>query len=418
MPAAVLCAALSLSTGALAAHATPPPPGSIQLVDVSTTPGVASTKGLEGILGNEAISISGNGRYVAFISSSPDLPEALPGQASLYLRDLVAGWTRLIGDSNWIPVGEPSVSDDGSVVAYSALNTGVSPFGQAVVWTTDTDTTALISDSYEGAGHGVNSEVSWVKVSASGHEFLYMTGASDVVAGDLDLRFAPRAYLRDARGDTVFAAGDPTLMEYQADLSADGRFIVFLSWEDHTALPANRHLQVYVRDRLLATTQLVSRNLGATAGGDGDSLHISMSSDGRYVSFDSNSSDLASIAHRDLGKSYSYLYDRSLDHLTVESLDSAGDPVPGNAPSISDDASKLTYIGEDDQVYLRSRALGSTRLLSLNRLAESGNGDSGLARISADGHFVSLASQATNLTGDTYPAHAIPPSHVLVANIG
>src|ERR1041385_3750981 len=78
-----------------------------------------------------------------------------------------------------------------------------------------------------------------------------------------------------------------------AGVSADGRFIVFVSRADN--LVANDHngaFDVFVRDRALDKTFLVSVDAGGTHSGNGASLAASISADGRFVAFESSASDL------------------------------------------------------------------------------------------------------------------------------
>ena len=84
-------------------------------------------------------------------------------------------------------------------------------------------------------------------------------------------------------------------------LSPDGRFVLFASSADDLLVMTNGArmatlippaLNVFLRDRTNATTTLVSVNLTGTNGGNGDSLPAGLSTDGRYVLFESSASDL------------------------------------------------------------------------------------------------------------------------------
>src|SRR5262249_58444750 len=77
-------------------------------------------------------------------------------------------------------------------------------------------------------------------------------------------------------------------------IAADGRFVAFDSLAT-TLDPADGDLapDVFVRDLQTNTTSLVSRAGGAGAKGDGASSQPSISADGRFVAFESVSSNLA-----------------------------------------------------------------------------------------------------------------------------
>ncbi|MCS5733599.1 TolB family protein [Herbiconiux daphne] len=405
-PAAALCAVLTLATGALTAQAAPPPVGTIQLVDVSTTPGVAEADGAWGQ------TISGDGRYIVFISASPDLPGAFPGHAELYLRDLLSGFTRQIGDTNWIPQqSAPSISDDGSQVAYTALNADVSPYPQAVLWTVDSDGTTLLSDSWENLGHGVNDSVESVDLAAAGGAVAYSTWATDVIASDVTPERTLRVYKQDASGTDIEVAVDGTQWQTGPVISADGRFVAYLS-QPTTAPRRWVTAQVNLRDTVLGTTQLISHAYDGSQGAD----HISMSADARYIAFES-SCNCYDGGPEVLGSSV-FVHDRVTGKTTAEAVDLAGEFVSNAGwPSLSADGLTLAY-ATGGQIYLRDRVTYDVRLISKNRVPDVGSGSSHQPVVSADGHFVTWATWATNLTGDTYPSRPVPPTHILVANVG
>ncbi len=79
-------------------------------------------------------------------------------------------------------------------------------------------------------------------------------------------------------------------------LSPDGRYVLFASTANNLLLPTNNlpipahipaNLNVFLRDRTNATTTLVSANLTGVAGGNGNSLPVNVSTNGRYVLFES-----------------------------------------------------------------------------------------------------------------------------------
>jgi dipeptidyl aminopeptidase/acylaminoacyl peptidase len=75
---------------------------------------------------------------------------------------------------------------------------------------------------------------------------------------------------------------------FQASISADGRFVAFSTWATNFARVDGQ--EVYLRDRLLGTTELVSRSTGG-AHGNGGSMMSALSADGRYVAFASGASN-------------------------------------------------------------------------------------------------------------------------------
>ena len=77
-------------------------------------------------------------------------------------------------------------------------------------------------------------------------------------------------------------------------ISADGRFVLFLSSASNLSTNGGggRFVDVFLRDRTNHTTTLVSVNQTGTGGGNGHSVSPVLSTDGRYVAFESEASNL------------------------------------------------------------------------------------------------------------------------------
>jgi Tol biopolymer transport system component len=231
-----------------------------------------------------------------------------------------------------------------------------------------------------------------------------------------------RASLSTAGVPTDAATG-PTIV------SGDGRFVFFTSAATNlVAGDTNAVSDVFVRDRLLATTERVSVS---TAGvqGDQQSGHtgsqlviesavcgLACSSDGRYVVFESNAENLVpgdTNARTDI-----FLRDRVLGTTERVSLTAGGAQCGSDCtrPSVSDDGRFVTFqsnfqgIVAGDltsmDVFLRDRALGSTFKVSLANGGGQGNNNSevlgGPGALSNDGRYVVFRSLASTLVaGDT-----------------
>ena len=146
--------------------------------------------------------------------------------------------------------------------------------------------------------------------------------------------------------------------------SADGRYVLFASMANNLVLTTNNtpipvlapaSLNVYCRDCASNTTVLVSINLAGNGGGNGDSLPVGISPDGRYALFESVASDL----------------------------------VAGDSNNVSD-------------VFVRDLVNGATWLVSVNTNGLSGNNVSRSPAITSDGRYVAFTSKASDLVaGDT-----------------
>jgi Tol biopolymer transport system component len=194
-------------------------------------------------------------------------------------------------------------------------------------------------------------------------------------------------------------------------ISANGRFVAFVgSATDLVAGDTNGKYDVFVRDLQTGTTTLVSVNQAGTGGGDKDSLYTSISADGRYVAFASFADDLAA---NDSNGSYDvFVRDRTLGTTTLVSVNAAGTAsASGNSvsPSISADGRLVAFhstaedlVGNDangfSDVFVRDLDAGVTTLVSVDRGGTaSGDESSSGPAISANGRFVAFASEATDL---------------------
>ena len=145
-------------------------------------------------------------------------------------------------------------------------------------------------------------------ISSDGRYIAFVSDANNF--GPTDTNGAPDVYRLDRQTGT-FQLVDVGPDSQQADagaatcggcvaLSNDGRYVAFISQATNlTGLPTNQTYQVYVRDMTQGITTMVSQAAGGGGGdnssgvvGQAQGFPISMSSDGRYVAFSSQASDL------------------------------------------------------------------------------------------------------------------------------
>ncbi len=245
--------------------------------------------------------ISGNGRFVAFASGAANLPAGDGSTSRCYLHDLKTRKTLLVGKtSGGVPSDGDcerlSLSGNGRHVAFIADADnlpGTDGIPDAYVHDRKTRKTRLVSKSSSGAPADART---WnVVIAAEGRFVAFNSQASNlggtppfinVYVHELKTR-KTRLVSRNSRGAALNAGS----WLAQRGISADGRFIAFDS--QATNLPGdNAHLNVYVRDMKGRKTRLVSKaSSGAPATG-ADSERASISSNGRYVVFDSAATNL------------------------------------------------------------------------------------------------------------------------------
>ena len=374
-------------------------------------------------------SLSDDGRYVAFDSSSATLTVEIGAtDEDVFRKDLITGDIVMVSPTlgrtigyreSGTPATNPSISADGRLVAYTSWDTGVStsPGVQAEeVWLRDRDLGTTTELSVSPTGSFVNGSSWGVALSGDGAFAAFISEASDLVPG-FDPGGASQVFSRDIVSGTtspvsVNLSGQPgDGFSQQASISADGRYVAFAS--DATDLVAddgNGISDVFVRDQVAGTTTRVSIDIGGTDP-DGLSYQPAISADGRYVAFSSDATDL--VMNDGNGTTDVFVADLQAGTIARVSVDVADLDSDGYSytPSISGDGQRVAFVstatnlvagapssGYGD-VYVRDLDSGVTELISV---AVSGGADS-LSHnpsISADGLIVAFESWATNLTAE------------------
>jgi Tol biopolymer transport system component len=196
-------------------------------------------------------------------------------------------------------------------------------------------------------------------------------------------------------------------------LSHDGRYVAFHSGAS-TLVPGDTNglSDVFVRDRLLGTTRLVSVTPGGTPGNSLSSFGA-LSADGRCVAFSSLATDL--VAGDTNGTIDVFVRDLAAGTTERVSVSSAGLQSDGYSTfaAISADGRCVAFQsvatnlvpgdtnGQGD-IFVRDRLSGTTERVSSATGGAEADGASSIAALSADGRFVAFQSTATNLVpGDT-----------------
>ncbi|MCS7465424.1 S8 family serine peptidase [Stieleria sp. ICT_E10.1] len=196
-------------------------------------------------------------------------------------------------------------------------------------------------------------------------------------------------------------------------LSGDGRYLAFHSQAGNlVAMDTNSEGDVFVYDRLLGAIDRVSVSNTGVAG-NGPSNLPSISTEGRYVTFQSNANNL--VPGDTNGVSDIFVYDRSTDLIERISISDGG--VEGNAksdaPSISADGRYVSFhsyadnlVSEDNNnafdVFVYDRFTDTIERVSTNQAGEEGSSSSFAPAMSGDGRIVAFESIANNLVaGDT-----------------
>ena len=192
-------------------------------------------------------------------------------------------------------------------------------------------------------------------------------------------------------------------------MSPDGRYVVYES-SASLASGANGQRQIFLRDRQTNQNELISVDTAGTAG-NSSSYAPAISSDGRYVVFESVSTNL--VAGDTNGASDIFLRDRQAGTTTRVSVGASSVEANGASAqaSLSADGRYLAFYSyasnlmasatTNGNVFLRDLQSGSNTLISVATGGASANGVSSSPSISADGSRIAFWSYASNLvTGD------------------
>jgi Tol biopolymer transport system component len=221
-------------------------------------------------------------------------------------------------------------------------------------------TTQLVSVHIGGVSDGPSS---CAAISADGRYVAFASSATNLVPGDTNGR--ADIFVRDRQlGTTAIVSVDSNGVQgldhsYVPAISADGRYVAFYS-DASNLVPndVNGYDDVFVRDRVGGTTAIVSDVPNGAGGGNGGiqiSTPPAISADGRYVAF------------------VTYAYNL----------------VPNDNNGAPD-------------VFVRDRNTGATTRVSVDSMGMEANSYSRSPSISADGRYVAFTSHASNLvSGDT-----------------
>lgn len=330
--------------------------------------------------------VSGDGRYVAFSSMATNLaPSDTDSRQDIFVRDLAAGTTELVSvGTGGGPEGGilEDISQDGRYVAFTSSSSN------------------LVPDDFNGV--------------------------ADVFLRDRLTGSTERVSVADDEGQSVRPSRE-------ASISRDGRYVAFASMSPLTEEDLDwTGLDVYVRDRVSGTTELVSvTRKGAQAGGQQPGI----SDGGRFVTFTSKGKGLVK---GDTNRKYD-VFVRDLLKGRTERVSVSSKGEQGTKPSAgSDIAGAGRYVvfastagnlvkkdtNRKQDVFVHDRRTDKTELASVDSAERQAGGPARTATISADGRYV-LFSAAANLRKGGSEVTSLylrdrqgGQTHSLIANVG
>lgn len=383
--------------------------------------------GLEASGSSSSVVLDRAGRYVAFSSNAANL---VPGDGNartdVFVRDRKLGTVvrASVDDAGTEARNHSlglSMSADGRLVLFASLANNLVPDdrnGAPDVFLRDLKKGTTTRISVDANGVEGNDESLRGTLSGNGRVVAFTSFASNLVAGD-DNDDAD-VFVRDLKTGTVtrvsvgpggVQANGGSLQSACAALGGNGQVVPFASYASNLVDgDTNGQLDVFVHDAKSGRTERVSVASDGTQG-DVDSMHGTVSANGRWVAFDSSATNL--VAGDSNGKSDVFVHDRKTHVTERVSVASDGSEGTGNSvlPSISADGRWVAFFsgasnlvdGDTNgalDVFLHDRKTGATTRVSVAASGDAGNADSSSPCLSANGRFVGFESDASNLVAD------------------
>jgi hypothetical protein len=370
---------------------------------------------------SDNMSISKDGRYIAFTSWASNLvPGDTNSKNDVFVRDLQNNTTTRV-----------SVSSSGVQANNNSQHPHMSPGGRYVVFASQA--TNLIDSSTQSRLHVYvhdlhNNTTDMVDVTSSGSEsngsgndpvisedgrfISFSSYGTDLVANDTNTKnkiFVKDRTLGTTKLISVATNGGATNdSSYSPSMSCDGAFLTFISYASNlTANDTNGVMDVFLSSRVGAE---YITNLTESASVGTGSAEISCN--GSYVGLATEGILVATDTDTQLD---AYVYERINDvyeRINISSSGTLSNADVNSTPSVTDDgrhaifstpATNMGFMsGGVGQVYIRDRVGGTTELLSRNTSAQTGNSSSNAGTITPSGSRATFSSFATNLvTSDT-----------------
>jgi Tol biopolymer transport system component len=382
-----------------------------------------ATSGARGNRESYEPSVSRTGRFVAFASRSNNLVAGDANNAGdCFVRDNVAQSTELI---SWDADGEPSnaecdgpsISDNGRYVAFEATASDLVANDTNDVFdifvhdrtTNQTRRVSVRSNGDEGDGPSRDPAI-----SADGRFVAFESRASNLVTNDTNGRWDVFVH-EIASGDTRRVSvrsngGQGNADSRDPSISGNGRIVTFESRAGNLVGAGGPTIwHVFVNDRGTGRTTRVSVNSAERVAQGGPSTNPTISTNGRYVAFDSTATNLVS---RDRNRvSDVFVRDRTSGKTTRASIQSDGGQVRGSSkdPTISGNGRYIVFessasnlVANDtngtDDIFVHDRVAKRTRRVNLSSAGtQARRFTSRDGVLSYDGRYVVFESLARNL---------------------
>lgn len=325
--------------------------------------------------------LSADGRHVAFFSEAPDLvPGDTNGEWDVFVRDRLAGLTTRVS----VGAGGLQADDTSFSTTHAGRGVSISPDGRFVAFHSSARNLVAVDTNY----------------------------AYDCFVHDRDPD--QNGVYDEGNGFTQLVSVDSNGLQYASEpsynpwISADGRYVAFESNGRLHPGDSNVEMDVYVRDRKLGLTYLVSSTVMGGAG-DGASYHPVISGSGMYVAYTSAATNLAGADLNGVPDVYVTAWTVGLTQRVsvgpggLEADDSSGCAAIDDTGFHVAFQSDATNLHPDDQngkrdVFVHDLTTGVTTPISRKPGGKTADDDSLHPMLSPNARYVAFESLATNMT--------------------
>jgi Tol biopolymer transport system component len=322
-----------------------------------------------------SISISRDGRYIAFASLARLVDVDTDRNSDIYVLDRTTGTVTIesLGSDPYASNTSPRISGDGRFVVFETLTPPASAgtMARRTIGLRDrsTGTTEILSGASAGASRDS-------AISADGRIVVFSSCATDLVVGtDLnsvgedvysyDTRTKARARISlDAAGQQL-SAGE----SFAPATNADGEFVAFVSTAllagpFDTRSAARPVPNVYLRDTIRGTTVRVSAGREGAAP-DGASYDPAISGNGRLVVFASEATNLVGGDRNRVADVFLFDADSGSISLISRGMGGGSANGPSGRPAISEDGQTILFQSEASNLACAAKCSAATRDFNL-----------------------------------------------------
>ncbi|WP_417732209.1 Ig-like domain-containing protein [Rosistilla oblonga] len=375
---------------------------------------IVKSQSLQGNENSHSPMLSGNGRFITFVSAANNLVENDNNDISdIFVLDTKTTKLERVSISDDGVEGNgassnPTISDDGRFVAFLSTATNLVPGdtnGMKDVFVYDRTARKLKRASVSSTGLQADKSSIEASISGNGEFIVFSSSADNLVNTDTTswdiyvhdrTRETTEGFRSTNTGGIIFGLSE------RPSISNDGRYVTFTS--DASDLPARRDWysyseQVYQWDRELKLVQLITIVDGNPA--NDDSYDTSVSADGSVIAFDSPASNLVSgdsNFNTDI-----FVYDRNNSDIKRVSTGTGSDI---SKTALSADGRFLVFTQKELETSTYAPYVVDVQTGESQRILDVGDSNERLfltsaPSISADGRMIAFSSSSDELfSGD------------------